>query len=293
MKIEIKSEEKGKKEEDAIREGAKKIRIIKVIPPAPINFGNRGITITFGEGAENHIGNQKIEIEKGKIREAFTFDELLNISTNLNESGIFCEFVNLRNCLHPMYYTKAPDAGVLIIRGVINKYSNGRKIWEEISSLNYDKKAFMYGKLKNKHARHNLCFADFSQEPKYEEKKGTIINFSSVPELEKVRKVLPKILGQKADNLLGEANDYYDLNTCGIGYHGDKERKIVVGLRLGASFPLCFKWKLGKECISQKLEFTFSHGDIYVLDGKASGNNCLLKTIPILKHSAGCKKYTN
>ena len=28
--------------------------------------------------------------------------------------------------------------------------------------------------------------------------------------------------------LVAEANYYYDLEKCGIGYHGDAERRIVV-----------------------------------------------------------------
>ena len=44
--------------------------------------------------------------------------------------------------------------------------------------------------------------------------------------------------GEKAGNLKGEGNYYYDVKTCGIGFHGDSERRKVVAIRLGASIPM-------------------------------------------------------
>ena len=43
---------------------------------------------------------------------------------------------------------------------------------------------------------------------------------------------------------LGEGNYYYDIKKCGIGFHGDAERRKVVGIRLGDSIPLHFQWFL-------------------------------------------------
>lgn len=41
--------------------------------------------------------------------------------------------------------------------------ANGRDLFEELVKLQWDQKAFMYGKVVNKHARHNLCFDDEGQ----------------------------------------------------------------------------------------------------------------------------------
>ena len=94
----------------------------------------------------------------------------------------------------------------------------------------------------NKHARFNLCFANEKQDAKYEDGLGTIIAYRDVPLLSKIRDTLPEFAGEKAKELACEGNYYYDVAKCGIGFHGDGERKRVVGLRLGASIPLHYQW---------------------------------------------------
>ena len=71
-------------------------------------------------------------------------------------------------------------------------------------NLDYDKKAFMYGRVVNKHARHNLCFSDFDQEPDYENKKGTVYNFNKLPLTNFIREKIPRIIQNKNVNLLNE-----------------------------------------------------------------------------------------
>jgi alkylated DNA repair dioxygenase AlkB len=109
--------------------------------------------------------------------------------------------------------------------------------------------------------------------------------------LSHIRKYLPTMLGIKASNLSAESNHYYDVSTCGIGYHGDSERKIVIGIRLGKDFPLCFYWHLGKDRISQQIDLELHSGDMYVMDKKACGFDWKRKLIPTLRHAAGCDKY--
>lgn len=149
----------------------------------------------------------------------------------------------------------------------------------------------MYGQVKQKHARHNLCFGPNSQVANYAAGEGTIISFDSFPVLSHVRQYLPNLLNEKAVNLVGEANHYYDATKCGIGFHGDRERKVVVGLRFGKSFPLCYYWYLKSERISQRIDFHLDHGDIYVMDEKACGFDSATRKIPTLRHAAGCEKY--
>ena len=38
---------------------------------------------------------------------------------------------------------------------------------KEMGNLQWDKKAKMYGKVVNKHARYNICFGNESQDPDY------------------------------------------------------------------------------------------------------------------------------
>ena len=94
----------------------------------------------------------------------------------------------------------------------------------------------------NKHARFNLCFAEEEQEADFANGKGTIVGYKDVPTLQYVRSQLPKYFGAKCEDLACEGNFYYDASKCGIGYHGDGERRLVIGARCGASIPLHFNW---------------------------------------------------
>jgi len=149
----------------------------------------------------------------------------------------------------------------------------------------------MRGKVKNKRARWNSCFADNDQEPDYENGKGTIISFSNVPVLNEIREKIPFYLGDKTKNLMGEMNLYYDLNKCGIGFHGDNERKIVVCARLGANIPLHYQWFYKGKPIGDRIIAPLNAGDIYIMSDKAVGNDWKERNIPTLRHAAGCEKY--
>lgn len=54
--------------------------------------------------------------------------------------------------------------------------------------------------------------------------------FDELPYLSGIRDALPKVLGPIATDLNAEGNYYYE-DKSGIGYHGDSERKIVIGFR--------------------------------------------------------------
>ena len=83
-----------------------------------------------------------------------------------------------------------------------------------------------------------MCFAYKDQAADIENKKGTIININSLKYLKAVIKGLPNYFGTKAKHLIAELNHYYDVGKCGIGFHGDTERRIVICVRLGKSIPL-------------------------------------------------------
>lgn len=61
-------------------------------------------------------------------------------------------------------------------------------------------------------------------------KKGQIVAFSDVPLLNKIRNTLTSCLGNNGNNLQAEGNYYYDVVNCGIGFHGDTERKRYLRL---------------------------------------------------------------
>jgi len=144
----------------------------------------------------------------------------------------------------------------------------------------------------NKHARHNLCFDLHAQEPQYEKGKGTIVPYSVVELLGFIRTSLPSFLGnEKARDLKCEGNYYYDPSKCGVGFHGDEERKRVVGLRLGHSLPLHYQWFNRCRPIGERVKTLLHHGDIYIMSEKASGYDWRKNSLITLRHAAGCKKY--
>ena len=141
--------------------------------------------------------------------------------------------------------------------------------------------------MRNKKARHNLCFDEQPQEPEYEEGHGRIIAWNTVPTLNLIRNNLEKWFGPKAAGLVGEGNHYYDVNTCKLGLHGDLERKIVIALRIGESFPLHFQWYLRSKPIGKRFTIQLNNGDIYIMSEKAVGFDWKKRIIPTLRHAAG------
>jgi hypothetical protein len=109
--------------------------------------------------------------------------------------------------------------------------------------------------------------------------------------LSKIRNFLPDFLGEKAKDLMVEGNYYYDVDKCGIGFHGDSERKKVIAIRLGKSIPLHFQWALNGKPIGERIELTLNHGDMYVMSEKATGYDWKTRKIPTLRHAAGAAKF--
>lgn len=261
------------------------------------------ITITFSSQVENHANNQQIgELED--VGEGFNLEELEKCK-NIIDDKYKTELINLNEALNTCGLENiAEQAYILVIRnGVdyllnINTEETKDNLLEEQQKLDKDKKAFMYGRVVNKLARHNLCFADFTQEANYEKKEGTVIDFKN----EKIRitNILRENMGylfnkegiyKKTNKLLAEGNYYYDINKCGIGWHGDGERRKVIGVRLGETIPLAYLWYKNNKPLGKKIVINLNHGDLYIMSEKAVGTDWKKSSKLTLRHSAGCEKY--
>jgi len=171
------------------------------------------------------------------------------------------------------------------------------QLYAELSALPWDEKCIMYGRVVNKKARHNLIFmTGVTQEPSYEEGKGRIIDISRLQILPILLESVYKFMNEigykiKKEELIIEGNDYYDSNSCYIGFHGDTERKMVMGVRLGnTSFPIHFGWWKKRSFIDQSMKtFLLNPGDAYIMSEKAVG--CDWKKyageLMTLRHAAG------
>jgi len=241
---------------------------------------NKTFTITLGDQAENHVGMQKI----GKMAsEGFDKDDLNRAKKWFEERNVKCELVNCSSLLENKENKTDEEAYLLIARkglDMVLKECNNDNIqftsddfFNEQDLLDKDTKAYMYGRVVNKMARHNLCFGDKNQEPDYKNGKGRIVSFDDVVLLKRVRNFFQHIIGQKACGLMAEANYYYDIKKCGIGFHGDSERKKVIGIRMGASLPLHFQWFQKSIPTGSRLELSLNHGDIYIMSEKTTGND--------------------
>ncbi len=262
-----------------------------IIPPSTTPCQHT-ITLTFGDQAENHVGMQKI----GQLAtDGFNLEDLTKIEESMEKSGVRCELIHLNPYLPAVFQGASSEpAYILVIRLGVNYFLNTQNAMDllvEQSRLQPDTKAFMYGRVVNKKARHNLCFSPEGQEPNYENKKGRIVPYSDVPLLNFLRLSFPSKFGPKAENLVIEGNYYYDVTKCGIGFHGDAERKRVIGVRLGAPLPLHYQWFLESKPVGTRVKLIINHGDIYIMSEKAAGTDWKKKKTLTLRHAAGCDKY--
>jgi hypothetical protein len=254
------------------------------------------ITLTYGDVAENNVGMQQID---SMADSGFTVEQLLTAQA-LISSCCATEIIKLHEIpLLPNQSEVLPAATVLIIRAgvtafLLNDGYSADTMYNEQVNLLPDTTIWStkHGRIVNKVARHNLCFAAEAQTADILNGKGTIIPYSAVPQLDIIRRNLPYLLGPSAANLVVEGNYYYNPKTCGIGYHGDGERRRVVGVRLGVAIPLCFRWYHKNQIISEKLELLLNHGDMYVMSDLAVGTNWKRPTQITVRHAAGCAKYT-
>ena len=247
---------------------------------------NQAICLTFGEQSENHVG---MKINGGGLANSgFSVNEIEKIKKNLKVES---EFYRLDEMVEE---EGLEPAAILIIRNGLQKLirENPEKMMEEQLSFEWDKKYWdnRRGKVLNKHARYNVCFGEESVDANFEQKQGTIIGFDRVPILKNLKESLGGFFGDKAKELEVEGNLYYNVNKCGIGFHGDSERKRVIACSLGATRPIHWQWYHQSKPIGRRLKFEIGSGDIYIMSEKASGFDWKRRSQKTLRHAAG-EKY--
>ncbi|XP_004205629.1 uncharacterized protein LOC101235418 [Hydra vulgaris] len=242
-------------------------------------------TLTFGNRAENHKGMQIIG---SNMDHGLLHDDLIKIQKFFNDAGCVTKLINLNLLLNDNNNNNnnIEKAELLVVKNGINKLVNSNDLFEEQKGLDKDTKAYMYGRVVNKKARYNLCFSDFSQVADYPNKKGTVYNFKDVKFLNILRNKLGQI-HPLLKKLQCEGNYYYDINKTFIGFHGDSEREIVVGCRLGANFPLYYQWYYKGNAEGNLFKVVLTHGDIYFMSDKAVGRDWKSSSIYTLRHAAG------
>ncbi len=256
---------------------------------------NSVITLTFGDMAENHVGMEQIGkiVEEG---EGFNLNDLKQIKNTFknNKPKIY----KLHQYSKELKELNLPEAYVLIIPNGIETILNQESEYTlenlsaEQTKLNWDVKAFMYGRVVNKSARYNLCFDKKGHTPDYENGKGRVVSYNKIPVTKVLIDNMEKYFGAKGKNLKGEGNYYYDKTKCGIGYHGDSERRKVIAFRIGSNLDIHYQWFIDGNAIGPNIQLPLNGGDIYVMSEKAVGTDWKKKTIYTLRHSTGNDKFT-
>ena len=282
-----------------LMENAKKKVPIK--PPRRIKLDKikkESWSVTICESGENHTG---MEIIGEKAEAGFSIQELKEAEAKFQEAGASTEYFDLKTLglgIDEERFDRAEEAGVLIVRNGV-QILGGKKyeFRHEMKNIDCDKKYYdvRRSKVLNKNARHNVCFDYRDQEPDIANKKGRIVNINSLKNLKSVISNLYLYFGDKAKGLIAELNHYYDVKKCGIGFHGDTERRIVICVRLGESFPLHYYWYENSKRVGQRITLPhLNEGDIYIMSDKAVGYDWKLRRNNrlTLRHSAGCAKFT-
>jgi hypothetical protein len=246
-----------------------------------VNRFSSTFTLTYGNRAENHKGMQIIgkKLDKGLSNE-----NLYNIQHFFHRKGFDTTMIKLDEYLDSERSDKGEDALLLVVKNGTSHFVDVDELYREVDKTPKDTKALMYGRVVNKKARHNNCFSDFSQEARIEEGKGTVINFKDVPLINKIREELQTII--EVEGLQCEGNYYYDLEKTYIGFHGDTEREIVIGVRLGADYNIYYRWYKNNLPVGRLFKLNLQHGDIYFMSDKTTGNDWKYKNIYTLRHAA-------
>lgn len=202
---------------------------------------NGTITLTFGEVAESHVGMQKIG---QKAQKYFNSKGCKTILLHLNDFlPEKCNDKEENEKLKIAKNQKSYQAWILVAKKGIECLTgdkDGENLLTEMLLFKSDSKLYNERRdiVQEKRARHNLNFSDKKQKADFTKGKGTTIPWGEVPILLDTKNSLIKAFGDKAKNLNCEGNLYYIPGKTGIGYHGDSERKKVIGTRFGGNIIL-------------------------------------------------------
>ena len=253
-------------------------------------FGNQLFTLTWGCQSKNHVGMEKIG--NGLSERGFSENDLEEVKRIFENEKYKCILYDLNQEIDniPIDVEKAQ---VLVIKNGVSLFANPDKLYEYLKCLDWDKKYYDVRRQKvlNKLARYNLIFSDFNQKADYENKQGSVYDINDNQELKNIKLKLNSYFGEEFKNLECEGNYYYNLKKCGIGYHGDVERKKVIGMRFGESCDLKYWWYYQNKRINKRINICLEHGDMYIMNFKATGNDWKKKNLFTLRHATGCEKY--
>ena len=187
--------------------------------------------------------------------------------------------------------TKADDACVLVLRP--NMADLHKEALKEVKGMAFDTFTASRGKVLNAHSRHLVFLgSNGARAPDPVTGEHTVVDFSTLPALNRARTFATGLLGTE-DCVSGCVLKYPDIDSCGIGWHGDGERRQTIIYRVGSSStsrPLCFQWYLRGLPIGSPVSIVLNHGDMAIASDKAVGTDWKQKIVPTLRHATGFLK---
>jgi hypothetical protein len=241
--------------------------------------------LTCGEQSENSVGMEKIG--KGLLDKGYSIDEIKKIEKEFNNIGGKSEYIEM-NCDEERGAVLVMRNGANVLLKNIGIENGSKKILEEMKELEWDKKAWSRGSVKNKIARWNLCFSDKGRESDIENKKGTIISYDDIKITKLWKDEMEKLCGETIPFEM-EGNNYYDVEKCYIGFHGDGERKKASALNIsdeGVVREIRWRWFQNSKRIGDEYIVKLYNGDMYIMSEKASGFDWLKRSKKTLRHGA-------
>ena len=256
----------------------------------------QGAVFTFAGAVEHHAG-MKISGEK---RPPLTLQELQEIAKKFE--SLSTDSTDKPNILYKEIGKEfgIQDAGILILKNGVSyiqkevEHFDFDILWKKIQSLGeegVDTKAYMRGRVVNKRARYNFNIMDEEEKADYAKGIGTTYPFTMFPNAQLLREYIGSLLPEdRIKGLYAEANIYHSDNS-GIGFHGDTERGIVIGVNFGKKRQI--EWQVFHKNlpIGERYIFPLEHGDIYCMTGMSAGINWKRSSIPTIRHRAGYTKW--
>ena len=164
------------------------------------------------------------------------------------------------------------DGGVLHVKNGASRLCDVNRMWATFIGLPKDTQYLdRGGKIRNKHKRSNVNVGEHAESADIASGVGTTVAFSSAPEVSKLLRGLTQFGGGLEQIEVAEGNFYHTPVQCGIGLHGDSERKFAVGVSMGSTRYLEFQSFVHGFPSGPAVRLTLEHGDLYIMYGKGCG----------------------
>lgn len=259
----------------------------------------RAATVTYAPAGENGKG---MEIIGDKDAPGLDVEDLKRIFAEEQQKGTAPEWFDLNQiCGVPVDHRTEP-ACIIRFRGGGDDIAGEEGVcdrleaWLASESCLKQTRKFMWGRMTNSQARFNTLFyegpATQPTDAEIEAGKSTKMPFDSNNDVWQMWKAMGRVV--ERDLAVAEVNHYVDVDNkaSGIGYHGDKERNMVIMLRLGEGselMPLRFQAFVDGGTIGKNAVVHLKHGDVLIMPRSVCCPFWLDKNVTTWRHAAGNK----